>query len=143
VANRSVADSQQIDSNVVIPAAFTTDSTTVTGATVDTRGASTVALFGLLGPSSAGTTLFKIQGSDDNSSWSDITSATTGAVSTASRTHSVVVRNWPLNGKRYARLSIVNAGFTGIRGGFLLLNTSKGAGLTPTNEATVVVQVVV
>jgi hypothetical protein len=41
--------------------------------------------------------------------------------------------------KRYVRVRIINAGFSGIRGGLLQFGPMKGAGRTPTHEATVVV----
>jgi hypothetical protein len=141
MAFRSPNTVQEISSTIV-PAAFTTDSTTVDGAGVDLRDALWVQILCQVGASSAGTTLMKIQESDDNSTFTDCTSATTGAVSTASRTYSVVAKRGSSLTKRYARLRIINAGFTGVRGGLLTFGPTKGAGRTPTHEASVVVEVV-
>lgn len=138
MANNTPESSMEISSTIV-PAAFTTDSTTVDGAGVDTRDAAWVQLIGQVGASSAGTTLIKLQESDDNSTFTDCTSVTTGAVSTASRTYSYVATRGAGLTKRYVRARIINAGFTGVRGALVQFAPQKGAGRTPTHEATVVV----
>jgi len=105
------------------PVAFTTDTATNAGAIIDTKGFEGIEFIIQVGVTSAGTCTPLLQDGDD-SGLSDVATiaaayqlgTTANATFTGTTDSNEVKKIGAVNHKRYVRLNLVNAGFTGVIG---------------------------